>query len=143
VGVVMGTDRADVLAANQFFYNAFTSGDIKGMAKIWAEKAPVACAHPGAPLLVGREVVLDSWNSILDAKVRPEILCLDPLPHLLGETAYVTCYEQLGGNSGTILLATNVFTREGGAWRIVHHHAGPTPLRPRSGASSAADQVLH
>ena len=38
MGVVMGTDRADVLAANQFFYNAFTSGDIKGMAKIWADR---------------------------------------------------------------------------------------------------------
>jgi ketosteroid isomerase-like protein len=139
----MSADRTDVLAINQAFYDAFSTGDLQKMESVWARNAPVACAHPGAPLLVGRDVVLESWESILSAKERPQIMCIEPQPHLLDQTAYVTCYEQLGGSSGSILLATNIFTKEDGGWRIVHHHAGLTPLRPRSTSSSASDQVLH
>jgi hypothetical protein len=36
--------------------------------------------------------------------------------------AFVVCVETLSGGR---LAATNVFVREGGEWRIVHHHAGP------------------
>jgi hypothetical protein len=28
---------------------------------------------------------------------------------------------------GARLVATNVFVREGGAWKMVHHQAGPLP----------------
>ena len=61
----MSDDHAAALAANQAFYDAFAAGDIRQMEAAWAKDAPVACAHPGAPLLVGRAVVLESWASIL------------------------------------------------------------------------------
>ena len=45
-----------------------------------------------------------------------------------GELAWVTCTENIlsdtDGRVGvTSILATNVFERDGGAWRMVHHHA--------------------
>lgn len=139
----MMDDIAEVLAANQAFYSAFAAGDMAKMAAVWAERAPVACAHPGAPLLVGRETVLDSWQGILAAPERPEILCFSAQAHLLGAVAYVTCYERLGGQTGATLLATNIFAREGGRWRIAHHHASPTPVAPPPGAETGHGQVLH
>ena len=44
---------------------------------------------------------------------------------MLGDTAFVVCYEVL--SSGT-LVATNIFQRENGQWKVVHHQAGPTTL---------------
>ena len=126
----MSMEAAAVLAANQAFYDAFKAGDMAAMAAAWAEAAPVACAHPGAPLLVGRATVLESWASILGSPDRPEITCQQPQAHLLGESAFVTCYERFGSERGATLLATNILVKEGGQWRLVHHHAGPTPVAP-------------
>ena len=33
------------------------------------------------------------------------------------------CFEEI---SGSFLIATNIFVREGGRWKMVHHQAGPT-----------------
>lgn len=139
----MTADVAGALAANQAFYDAFAAGDMKAMAAVWAESAPCACAHPGAPLLVGRDTVLESWASILGAPERPEIECLQPQAHLLGDVAYVTCYERLGGAGGAVLLATNVLAREDGRWRMAHHHASPTPMAPQRRATGPAEHILH
>ncbi len=140
-------DQAAALAANQAFYDAFAAGDMTRMAGIWAERAPVACAHPGAPLLVGRVVVLESWASILNASQRPDIMCFRAQAHLLDAAAFVTCYERLGGRRGATLLATNVFAREDGAWRIVHHHASPAqvvpPEKPPGKTPGTPGRVLH
>jgi ketosteroid isomerase-like protein len=54
---------------------------------------------------------------------------------LFGELAIVTCYEG-NGEHPAHLAATNLFTREDGVWRLVHHHAGPlsAPIpKPPSG----------
>lgn len=136
-------ERAAVLAANKAFYDAFAFGDMAAMDAVWAEAAPVACAHPGAPLLVGRPTVLESWSSILAASQRPEIECFQAQAHMLDAAAFVTCYERLGGERGATLLATNVFAREAGAWRLVHHHASPTPAAPPRARTHAPDVVLH
>ena len=137
----MSDVRAAVLTANQAFYDAFRNGDMATMRALWAEAAPVACAHPGAPLLVGREPVLESWNSILSQPERPEIVCFQPQVHILGDAAYVTCYERLGPNA--VLLATNILALEGDAWRFVHHHAGPTPVAPPQEPTPPSGHVLH
>lgn len=43
--------------------------------------------------------------------------------------AYVTCIEivQAGGSKGRI-LATNVFEKQDGVWKIVHHHGSVPPM---------------
>jgi hypothetical protein len=48
---------------------------------------------------------------------------------VFGETAFVTCVEELRDAK---LAATNVFTLERGEWRLVHHHAGPMASRSPS-----------
>lgn len=139
----MTDDLRGALAANQAFYDAFAAGDIKAMEAVWAVAAPVACAHPGAPLLVGRETVLQSWASILGGSGKPDVSCSDAQAHLLGDAAYVTCYERIGGAGGSILLATNILAREAGGWRMVHHHASPTPVAPPRRAEGGGSHAVH
>ena len=59
------TDAA-VLAANAAFYSAFATRDMTAMSELWAAEAPVACTHPGWPVLLGRDDVLASWRGILE-----------------------------------------------------------------------------
>jgi ketosteroid isomerase-like protein len=115
------TDDDDVLAANRAFYEAFRHEDLDAMDALWAREAPVACVHPGWPPLVGRAQVMESWRGILSAGA-PPIRAESARVLRLGEVAYVIGYEIVPGGR---LVATNVFAREDGEWRMVHHHAGP------------------
>jgi hypothetical protein len=83
---------------------------------------PVACIHPGWSALRDRARVLASWRGILGNSDAPRIRFSEASVHLLGEVAFVICYEHVGGGR---LLATNIFAREDGAFRMVHHQAGP------------------
>ncbi len=114
------SDERAVLASNQAFYDAFAARDTETMDALWARRAPVTCVHPGWQALRGRDAVLASWRGILQGPNPPDIDCADATAHLLGETAFVICTERL---PGVELVATNVFVREDGAWRLVHHHA--------------------
>jgi ketosteroid isomerase-like protein len=127
----------DVLAANQAFYDAFRDEDIMAMDELWSRNAPVACVHPGWPPLVGREPVMQSWRGILSSGA-PPIRAEAPRVQRLGDVAYVLCYEVVPGGR---LVATNVFVREDGAWRMVHHHAGPVNLPDDDDAPPSPDVV--
>lgn len=124
------SDSDAVLAANEAFYRAFAVGDVAAMDAVWARHAAVACIHPGWAVLRGRDAVMESWRVILETPGRPQISCRDATADVVGDAAFVTCYEDV--NQG-ILAATNIFVREDGAWRMVHHQAGPTAARASSG----------
>lgn len=119
--------REAVLFANEAFYRAFADRDLRAMSEIWSERVPVLCIHPGWPPVQGREAVLKSWQGILGNPDSPAISCLAAEAYINGEMAFVVCYEEI---QGQYLIATNVFVREGGPWRLVHHHAGPTSGAP-------------
>jgi ketosteroid isomerase-like protein len=113
-------DEDRVLAANAAFYHAFAAKDADAMAALWARRAPVACIHPGWHALRGRDAVLASWRAILGGPGAPPIRCADPVAHVLGDSAFVICIESI---PAVRLIATNVFVREDGEWKIAHHHA--------------------
>jgi ketosteroid isomerase-like protein len=115
------SDDAEVLFANASFYEAFKVESLAAMDALWARRAPVACIHPGWPALVGRARVMASWKAIFESGA-PAIRCASAEAHVLGDAAFVTCTELLEDGQ---LVATNLFAREDGRWRMVHHHAGP------------------
>lgn len=115
------SDDADVVAANASFYEAFRDQSLAAMDALWARRSPVACIHPGWPALVGRARVMASWTAIFESGA-PAIECAAPEAHVLGDVAFVTCTELVDDGQ---LVATNLFAREDGVWRMVHHHAGP------------------
>jgi ketosteroid isomerase-like protein len=120
--VAMIGSELEVLEANEAFYRAFAARDLAAMAAAWAERHPVACSHPGWDVLDGRDEVLRSWRGILASPGAPAVSCSQAQAHVLGEVAFVTCHEVLPGGT---LSATNLFAREDGRWRLVHHQASP------------------
>jgi len=122
------SDPAEVLFANESFYHYFREADLEGMESLWARAAPVACIHPGWPALTDREEIMESWRGIFANEGAGDFACEGPVPYLSGPQAFVVCYERFGD---TLLVATNIFQQEDGAWKLVHHQAGPCNVRPK------------
>ncbi|MCX7354710.1 MAG: nuclear transport factor 2 family protein [Alphaproteobacteria bacterium] len=120
-------DEDQILQANEAFYRAFSARDMTAMDAVWAKRAPVACIHPGWGALVTRESVMTSWQGILSSQNAPNVTCRGPRAFVSGDAAFVICFEMVEGG---YLIATNIFTREDGAWRMTHHQAGPTNDAP-------------
>jgi ketosteroid isomerase-like protein len=115
------TDQDAVLAANLEFYRAFAMRDLAAMDALWAQRAPVACVHPGWTAIKDRDEIIESWAGILSNPNAPKIACYDEEAFVYGDVALVLCEEELEGGS---LAASNLFVREDGVWRIAHHQAG-------------------
>jgi ketosteroid isomerase-like protein len=118
----MSDDEQAVLQANASFYAAFVGRDPAAMDDLWSRRAAVTCIHPGWNVLTGRDAVIESWDAILSNPEQPRIVAGGAQATLLGDTAIVICRELVSGNP---LAATNVFIREDGRWRLVHHQSGP------------------
>jgi ketosteroid isomerase-like protein len=131
--------EAEVILANARFYRAFSQGDFAAMNELWARRIPVVCFHPTAPVLIGRDAVLESWRQILRGAPQLALRCENAVVTVINEIAILTCYEGTG-NEPAHLAATNVFMMEDGDWRMVHHHAGPLsqPIR-----RSAPPSIVH
>jgi ketosteroid isomerase-like protein len=130
----------DVLDANSAFYRAFAGRDLEAMDAVWASDAPVACVHPGWDALRGRDAVMESWRAILSGPHSPEIGCSHAFAQVIGETALVICREHVAGGE---LVATNVFVREDGGWKLVHHQASPLATEGEEEDEDGEEQPLN
>ena len=121
-------DRAEVEEANARFYRAFEAQDLAEMDRVWAHGEHVRCVHPGWALLEGWDAVRQSWEAIFKGSAEMRFSLGDVQARVSGELGWVTCAEnilsQVRGNIAvTTLIATNLFERHGGQWRMVLHHA--------------------
>jgi ketosteroid isomerase-like protein len=122
------TENDLVLAANLEFYRAFGTSDYAAMNALWARDVPVVCVHPGWPPLAGREAVMRSWRNILTNPDPTRVACHDDQAFLYDDFAVVVCEEELSAGH---LVASNMFVKQGGQWRMVHHQASPIVGRPQ------------
>jgi len=120
------TDEDTVLSANLEFYRAFNDRDVKAMDALWAKAAPVACVHPGWTALAGRVQVIQSWRNILANPEAPHVMVHEDRATVYGDLAIVQCEEELDAG---YLVATNMFIREAGAWKMIHHQASQIVMR--------------
>ena len=121
-----GSGFATAEAAEAAFYEAFSSCDVEAMAVVWAEEG-VVCIHPGSAALLGREVVMQSWTSILCNAERPT-LHVEVLSRTVSNDMAVHIVEEYltaggGARMTSMVLATNVYRREQDGWRLLEHHA--------------------
>ena len=122
----MGFDTVN--NANAAFYRAFETLDLRAMDEVWSHGAHVACVHPGWPMLTGWQAVRASWEAIFANTQEMRFTLTDIRVAATADFAWVTCTENIlsdtDGRVGvTSILATNLFERDGDAWRMVHHHA--------------------
>ena len=126
-----------MLKTNEAFYAAFARGDFSAMQALWAQNVPIACVHPGWPPLHDRIKIMQSWQGILANPPKPPIVAMQPEVQLHGDTAIVICWEAIGS---VHLVATNVFVREAGVWRMVMHQSGQTSHAPKGAAAPSSPQ---
>ena len=131
-------ERDAVLFANEAFYRAFADRDLGAMDALWSRRSQVACIHPGWSPIAGRDQVMASWRGILSNPQSPAVVCRRPQVFMLGEGAFVICFEEV---DGAFLIATNYFLREAGGWKMTHHQAGPVPAP--EGEDEAAETPMH
>jgi ketosteroid isomerase-like protein len=121
-----------VTAANAELYAAFEAGDIDRMGAVWDDAEDVVCVHPGWPMVRGRQRVLRSWSVIMANTAYIQFFLTDVTTEVEGDVAVVSCQESILtgvgeeglGDSG-LVVATNVFRRRDGRWRLWVHHGSP------------------
>ena len=120
----------DVRKASTQFYaslNRMVGGDSAAMADIWSHNAAVTALHPIGGRDIGWDAVKGSFEKVAQLASGGNVELNDQLIRVVGEMAY-----EVGIEHGQIKLAgqlasiehrvTNIYQREAGAWKLVHHH---------------------
>jgi ketosteroid isomerase-like protein len=136
-----------VRRANDRFYRAFESLDIKQMEAMWVQTDRAKCIHPGWELLEGWDAVRQSWAAIFANTAFMRFVITDVSVHLYGHVAWVTCLENLTdaveSTQISRVLATNIYEQNTDEdWYIVHHHGSPI-LRPRRTSAEPDREFLN
>jgi ketosteroid isomerase-like protein len=130
--------------AEAAFYEALETGDLEAMMEVWAEDEEIVCVHPGGPRISGYEQVRASWAAILGSGQRLKVELTDQV-YMQGMMLSVhSLHENIGlvSDAGRQrpVVATNVYVRQGGGWRLIAHHASPGPSPQRA---AEAPKTLH
>ena len=125
----------DVRKASEQFYTALNrmiEGDSSLLSGVWAHGATVTTMHPIGGRQVGWDKVLDSFQQVAGIASAGQVKLEDQIIHVIGDLAY-----ELGVERGQATFAgqqvtldhrvTNVYRREAGRWKIVHHHTDVSP----------------
>ena len=128
----MGVSKSTLQGAHDGFYEALNlllHGNDVPFRDVWSDTADVTFMGPmGGSITTGASAVLDNFHGVsqmgLGGRVTPEDVHIVEL----GDMGYSTCVERgvvhtIGGALVSVShRATNIFRREGGAWRMVPHH---------------------
>ena len=127
----------EVRQASDQFYAALnqmlSTSDPGLVTAVWSEGQQGSTMHPIGGREVGREQVLATWKQAGSAfsggRATVEGLVVFPLS---ADAAYTIGTERFEGKVGGQQFrgewrATNIYRREDGGWRIVHHHTDASP----------------
>lgn len=125
----------EVRQVSERFYaalNHMANGDAGPMSAVWAHSEDVTTMHPIGHREVGWEQVRPTWEQVASIASGGQVLLRDQLIRMGTDLAY-----EVGVEEAEITLAgervafservTNIYRREGGEWKIVHHHSDPSP----------------
>lgn len=137
----MSTAYATAQEAEAAFYAAFRDRDLEVMMAVWADADDVMCIHPTGPLLVGREAVRASWQEIFRHAGVVKFTVHDRRRTVSDSLALHVVQEHFGADKESAqahILATNVYQLTGTGWRMILHHASPSPRQVK-----IAGETLH
>ena len=125
----MSTENEVRKASEQFYaaLNRMLNGDAGSLADIWSHSAAVTTMHPIGGREVGWDQVRGSWEQVAQLSSEGQAKLGDQIIQVAREMAYELGVEQaqfkLDGKQVTVKhRVTNIYRRETGVWKIVHHH---------------------
>lgn len=116
-------------AAETAFYEALERADLEAMMRVWEGGEDVTCIHPGGHLLSGQAAVRASWQQIFSAGSRLQFY-LTLRRAVIDQTVAVHLVEESivsGNRRYPPVTTTNVYRLTTGGWRMIVHHACPSP----------------
>ncbi|MCU0685707.1 MAG: nuclear transport factor 2 family protein [Polyangiaceae bacterium] len=127
--------EAEVRAASDRFYAALNSvcnGNAKPMEDVWSHADDASASHPMGDWSHGWEQIRITWEEFARSDLGGKVTVKNLTVHVVGDFAYTTGVEDvfLVMQAGKVQFrsnATNIFRRENGVWRIVHHHVDKAP----------------
>jgi len=129
------TMEEEVRNASKHFYTALNSmvnGNPGPLMEIWAHDSSVSTMHPVGGRQVGWDDVRKTWEQVAQVSSDGKVELQDQVIHVAGDVAYEIGIEQarfkVGGTpaAGKVRV-TNIYHREAGGWKIIHHHTDPAP----------------
>ncbi len=129
------TRESDVRKASEQFYaalNRMGNGEKGVMAAVWSHAPSVTAMHPIGGLTAGWDAVSDSFDQVAGMAADARISLRDQVLQVHGDIAYEVGVEQGEFKMGGIPIrlehrVTNIYRREGGEWKVVHHHTDTSP----------------
>jgi ketosteroid isomerase-like protein len=131
------TAETEVKQASDQFYAALNqmlaTGDAGAVTAVWSGGQAGSTMHPIGGREVGRDQVLTTWNqagpAFSEGKASADDVVVIPLSD---DVAYTVGTERFEGKVGGETIsgewrATNIYRREDGSWKIVHHHTDVSP----------------
>jgi ketosteroid isomerase-like protein len=96
------------------------------MKEAWHHTPRVTASHPMGEWSHGWDEILATWDIVagLGSEENGGSAIRELRVHLYGDVAYTTCVFVAGPRFGSATMnCTNVLHRDGGVWKLVHHHA--------------------
>jgi ketosteroid isomerase-like protein len=129
------TIEDEVREASRKFYaglNSMANGDSTPLADVWAQGTDVTTMHPIGGREVGWAAVRNSFEQVAILASKGKIELKDQFIRAVGGLAYEVGIERgqflLGGEKLAIEhRVTNIYEKQGGAWKMVHHHTDIAP----------------
>ena len=126
----------EIRQASEQFYAALNreiNGDPGPMMEVWSHGSDVSTLHPLGGINVGWEEVRAGWEEAAQGMSEGQV-SLDDLVVLpiADDVAYTVGTEhgqaKVGDDTiGIEWRVTNIYRREGGEWKVVHHHTDVSP----------------
>ncbi|MFC3108671.1 YybH family protein [Undibacterium arcticum] len=130
----MSTEDEVRKASEQFYaaLNNMANGDPRPMSDIWSHGATVTAMHPIGGQQVGWDKVRESFQQVAQIASEGRVRLDDQMIQVTGDLAYELGSERgqakFGGQQVTLdHRVTNIYRREAGSWKIVHHHTDVSP----------------
>ena len=131
----MSTEDEVRNASNQFYsaLNKMVNGSSQSLSDIWLHSPAVTTMHPIGGREVGWKDVWATWDQTAKVASDGRVKLEDQIIRVVGDIAY-----EIGIENAEIMLAgqkvtdqvrvTNIYQKEGGTWKIVHHHSDLSPV---------------
>lgn len=130
----MSTPERDVENVVRKFYRAIedmiTGRGLALMEEVWDQEAQVTGKHPLGEWCVGWDEVWATWK-IVSEFGNPNNgggQLVSTMIHLYGDVAYATSIFRASPSwGGEQMMCTNILRNGAQGWKVIHHHADPSP----------------
>jgi ketosteroid isomerase-like protein len=121
-------------ASDRFYaaLNRMLNGDAGPLSEVWSHESDVTTLHPIGGRQVSWEQVGPVWEQVAHICSGGQVRLDDQLLRTGGDLAYEVGIERGQATMAGQTLAfeqrvTNVYRREAGGWKLVHHHTDVSP----------------